>query len=102
MECQKTIESLGRQLKSLATLEDFLIDTSTIPGFSARLSSNDAFNDSDDSKTARDSIENGNNNESSPPSALSTNHATAAKSRNGFGKFFSKSKSVIEVNHRQE
>ncbi|KAA8546410.1 hypothetical protein F0562_002851 [Nyssa sinensis] len=31
-ECQKTIASLGRQLKSLATLEDFLIDTANIPG----------------------------------------------------------------------
>lgn len=26
-ECQKTIASLGQQLKSLATLEDFLIDS---------------------------------------------------------------------------
>ncbi|KAH7567899.1 hypothetical protein JRO89_XS07G0180600 [Xanthoceras sorbifolium] len=29
-ECQKTIASLGEQLKSLATLEDFLIDTASI------------------------------------------------------------------------
>ncbi|KAF9682625.1 hypothetical protein SADUNF_Sadunf05G0128300 [Salix dunnii] len=34
-ECQKTIASLGKQLKSLATLEDFLIDTASIPEFSA-------------------------------------------------------------------
>ncbi|GMH00704.1 hypothetical protein Nepgr_002543 [Nepenthes gracilis] len=33
-ECQKTISSLGNQLKSLATLEDFLIDSASIPGFS--------------------------------------------------------------------
>ncbi|KAL8141220.1 hypothetical protein V2J09_007241 [Rumex salicifolius] len=33
-ECQKTIASLGNQLKSLATLEDFLIDTASIPKFS--------------------------------------------------------------------
>lgn len=26
-DCQKTIASLSRQLKTLATLEDFLIDT---------------------------------------------------------------------------
>ena len=26
-ECRKTIESLGLQLKSLATLEDFLLDS---------------------------------------------------------------------------
>uniref|UniRef100_A0A803LV34 Uncharacterized protein n=1 Tax=Chenopodium quinoa TaxID=63459 RepID=A0A803LV34_CHEQI len=34
-DCQQTIASLGSQLKSLATLEDFLIDTASIPGFSA-------------------------------------------------------------------
>ncbi|GFZ09793.1 filament-like protein [Actinidia rufa] len=34
-ECQKTIASLGRQLQSLATLEDFLTDTANLPGFSA-------------------------------------------------------------------
>ncbi|KAJ6939267.1 hypothetical protein NC651_005642 [Populus alba x Populus x berolinensis] len=34
-ECQKTIASLGNQLKSLATLKDFLIDTASIPEFSA-------------------------------------------------------------------
>uniref|UniRef100_A0A803LK39 Uncharacterized protein n=2 Tax=Chenopodium quinoa TaxID=63459 RepID=A0A803LK39_CHEQI len=34
-DCQQTIASLGSQLKSLATLEDFLIDPASIPGFSA-------------------------------------------------------------------
>ncbi|KAL5145481.1 Filament-like plant protein [Glycine soja] len=34
-ECQKTIASLGNRLSSLATLEDFLIDTTSIPEFSA-------------------------------------------------------------------
>ncbi|WP_289404265.1 hypothetical protein, partial [Escherichia coli] len=33
-DCQKTIASLNKQLQSLATLEDFLIDTSNLPGFS--------------------------------------------------------------------
>lgn len=33
-DCQQTIISLGNQLKSLATLEDFLIDTASIPKFS--------------------------------------------------------------------
>lgn len=31
-ECQKTIASLGRQLKSLPTLEDFLTDTPIVLG----------------------------------------------------------------------
>ncbi|XP_021857042.1 filament-like plant protein isoform X2 [Spinacia oleracea] len=33
-DCQETIASLGSQLKSLSTLEDFLIDTASIPRFS--------------------------------------------------------------------
>ncbi|KAL6522184.1 hypothetical protein OROMI_032061 [Orobanche minor] len=38
-QCQKTIASLGRQLESLATLEDFLMDTSSIvPDFSDSVS----------------------------------------------------------------
>ncbi|XP_076949392.1 filament-like plant protein [Bidens hawaiensis] len=36
--CQKTISSLARQLESLATLEDFLIDTANLPGFSGNQS----------------------------------------------------------------
>ncbi|KAI3464520.1 hypothetical protein Pfo_021183 [Paulownia fortunei] len=119
-ECQKTIASLGRQLKSLATLEDFLIDTSNIPGFSRgplvsgtgaeiwKLPSNDMFSDLDPSRTSRDKsghLENGNSEETLPPSSLSmlpANNIPVAKSRNGFGKFFSRNKSVIELNNHQE
>ncbi|XP_011069525.1 filament-like plant protein [Sesamum indicum] len=121
-ECQKTIASLGRQLKSLATLEDFLIDTSSIPGFSRggpllagsggeiwKSTPSSTFSDSDMSRTSTNKsghLKNGNNEESSPPSSLSTppsaNHIAAAKSRNGFGKFFSRSKSVMEVSNCQE
>lgn len=96
-ECQKTIASLGRQLKSLATLEDFLIDTSNIPGFTRVTGA-----DTNHSTTARD---NGNSEESSAPSALSTtsaNQVIGGKSRNGFGKFFSRSKSGVELSNRQE
>lgn len=114
-ECQKTIASLGRQLKSLATLEDFLIDTSNIPGFSkgTLLSGtgadipkvpciDDTFNDTNHSATMRDkpsNLENRKNDESSPPSA---NQVIASKSRNGFGKFFSRSKSGVELSNRQD
>lgn len=96
-ECQKTIASLGRQLKSLATLEDFLIDTSNIPGFTRVTGA-----DTNHSTMARD---NGNSEESSAPSALSTtsaNQVIGGKSRNGFGKFFSRSKSGVELSNRQE
>ncbi|KAH6799995.1 hypothetical protein C2S52_000459 [Perilla frutescens var. hirtella] len=124
-ECQKTIASLGRQLKSLATLEDFLIDTSNIPGFCKGTllpdtgadipkvpSNDDAFNDTSHSTTTRDKLsilENGNSDESSSSSsttsALSTcsaNQVIASKSRNGFGKFFSRSKSGVELSNRQD
>ncbi|PIN10224.1 hypothetical protein CDL12_17194 [Handroanthus impetiginosus] len=119
-ECQKTIASLGKQLKSLATLEDFLIDTSKIPGFCKgplvsdegseiwKLHSNDTFSDSDRSRTSTDKgsrLENGNDEDSSTPSSLTTssaNQVTAAKNKNGFGKFFSRNKSVLELNNRQE
>ncbi|KAL0369260.1 UNVERIFIED_CONTAM: Filament-like plant protein [Sesamum calycinum] len=121
-ECQKTIASLGRQLKSLATLEDFLIDTSNLPGLSGgqlvsraggeiwRITSNETFLPQCDSDRSRTSMENycnlGNGNEDSSPSsslsAPSTNHITAAKSRNSFGKLFSRSKSVSELENGHE
>ncbi|KAL3840017.1 hypothetical protein ACJIZ3_024608 [Penstemon smallii] len=94
-ECQKTIASLGKQLQSLATLEDFLIDTSNIPGFSrGPLASGDIRKcESDPSRLSR---ENGSNEESP------VDHVTSAKSRNGFGRFFSRSKSVVELGHHQD
>ncbi|KAK4389671.1 Filament-like plant protein [Sesamum angolense] len=121
-ECQKTIASLGRQLKSLATLEDFLIDTSNLPGLSGgqlvsraggeiwRITSNETFLPQCDSDRSRTSMENysnlGDGNEDSSPSssltAPSTNHITAAKSRNSFGKLFSRSKSVSELENGHE
>ncbi|KAI4337821.1 hypothetical protein L6164_016191 [Bauhinia variegata] len=119
-ECQKTIASLGNQLQSLATLEDFLIDTASIPGFSAspslvartggdtwKLHSNDTFlpkRDSASSSTADGSIAPSANKkeENSPPSstlssALPPNHVSSEKSRNGFAKFFSRTKSGIRL-----
>lgn len=87
-ECQKTIASLGKQLKSLATLEDFLLDSDNSPmeltcevtqqspqkgGEKLKL------NHSDLSMPKRDSI---------------NSSITHEKSRNGFGKFIPRSKSV--------
>ncbi|XP_073063519.1 filament-like plant protein isoform X2 [Primulina eburnea] len=88
-ECQKTIASLGKQLQSLATLENFLIDTSNMPGLSseALLSGNgevywSPYNDvnvpTDGSYPSRISMgscsrpENGKNEESPPLSSSST------------------------------
>ncbi|XP_050158951.1 filament-like plant protein isoform X1 [Malus sylvestris] len=119
-ECQKTIASLGNQLKSLATLEDFLIDSESLPGFTAvapqipkadeqwKLHSNVTFSPKRDSvsKPADESCgpSTNRNEDNSPPSSsastsstvLST-HVSSEKNRNGFAKFFSRTKSGIRL-----
>ncbi|RDX85921.1 Filament-like plant protein, partial [Mucuna pruriens] len=119
-ECQKTIASLGNQLKSLATLEDFLIDTASIPaspslisqacGEMWKLHSNGTFSPKRDSTSSR--LPDGSsscpslnkNEEPSPPSSTSStsspalpNHVGSERSRNGFAKFFSRTKSGIRL-----
>ncbi|KAI5394385.1 filament-like plant protein isoform X2 [Lathyrus oleraceus] len=118
-ECQKTIASLGNQLKSLATLEDFLIDTAGIPsspsliahasGEMWKMHSNDTFSPKRDSISSRmadasSGLSLNKHDESSPlsssPSASSVafpNHASSERSRNGFAKFFSRTKSGIRL-----
>ncbi|KAJ6335679.1 hypothetical protein OIU78_012320 [Salix suchowensis] len=121
-ECQKTIASLGNQLKSLATLKDFLIDTASIPEFSAgapaipkgdeepwKLHCNETFSPKRDSGSLRIDTEGSgpavNKNEGdSPPSvsssassAVSSNNVSSEKNRNGFAKFFSRSKNGIQL-----
>ncbi|KAL5558413.1 hypothetical protein UlMin_034624 [Ulmus minor] len=124
-ECQKTIASLGNQLKSLATLEDFLIDTGNIPGFSAsasevartaeqwKLHSNVTFSPKRDSNSSNVGDEssapplNKREENPSPPSSSSSSSSTSAvvmsthvsseKNRNGFAKFFSRTKSGIRL-----
>ncbi|OVA11470.1 Filament-like plant protein [Macleaya cordata] len=131
-ECQKTIASLGQQLKSLATLEDFMIDlaekpldvsvvggSTPIPNKSGgeywRLHSNDAYFPKTDAAHLSKAFlaaddgsgpsmnMNGNNGESPPSSsssssASSVNHSVnSEKSRNGFSKLFSRSKSGIRI-----
>ncbi|XP_052306740.1 filament-like plant protein isoform X11 [Populus trichocarpa] len=88
-ECQKTIASLGNQLKSLATLKDFLIDTASIPEFSAGGSAipKVKINEGDSPPSVS----------SSASSAVSSNHVSSEKNRNGFAKFFSRSKNGIQL-----
>lgn len=114
-ECQKTIASLGKQLNSLATLEDFLIDTASIPELSARAPGSflpqaglglEPWKFSFDSPTTV--MDNSvpladRNNGNTPPSAssssstLSSVHASSEKNRNGFAKFFTRSKNGIHL-----
>lgn len=122
-ECQKTIASLGNQLKSLAALEDFLIDTTHLPEFTASESLNITIDgeeqckhsygtlspkrDSDFTKVVDDSSEPlmSKNGDDSPPSSSSstsssmiTSHiVNSEKNRNGFAKFFSRTKSGIKL-----
>ncbi|KAK7301378.1 hypothetical protein RJT34_12241 [Clitoria ternatea] len=118
-ECQKTIASLGNQLKSLATLEDFLIDTASIPaspsliaqagGEMWKLHSNGTFSPKRDSTSSRlvdgSSVLSLTKNEDTSPASSSSstssaalqNHVSSERSRNGFAKFFSRTKSGIRL-----
>ncbi|XP_061372642.1 filament-like plant protein [Gastrolobium bilobum] len=116
VECQKTVVSLGNQLSSLATLEDFLIDTVSIPEFCAspsliarvggemwKLHSTDTFSPKSDSSSSRSadgsSVPPLNKNEkSSPPSSINLpNHVSSDKSEKGFAKFLSQTESGIPL-----
>ncbi|XVF36912.1 hypothetical protein REPUB_Repub19eG0099700 [Reevesia pubescens] len=120
-ECQKTIASLGQQLKSLATLEDFLIDTTSIPELSRggslfpkaggepwKSHSNETYSLKRDPEYPRVSADHSGpsvnkNNGNTPPSSsssssiVSSNHVSSEKNRNGFAKFFTRSKNGIQL-----
>ncbi|GAA0174227.1 hypothetical protein LIER_27666 [Lithospermum erythrorhizon] len=122
-ECQKTIASLGRQLESLATLEDFLIDTANLPGFSAgasvvsrargepwklrstdtRVSSRTDLDPSDVPEEIPSHRLNGNDEEEAPYSSswASSSNNNTSKIRNGFGKLFSRSRNGIHVENNE-
>ncbi|KAI7730619.1 hypothetical protein M8C21_030686, partial [Ambrosia artemisiifolia] len=119
-ECQKTISSLARQLESLATLEDFLINTTNLPGFSGssvpitggelwKLHSNDTFmpkkilmpikQDKNICSLALngDDDESPSSSSSSPSSAVSLNHFGArSESKKGFEKMLYRCKNGIQ------
>ncbi|OWM90144.1 hypothetical protein CDL15_Pgr006465 [Punica granatum] len=123
-ECQQTIVSLRKQLESLATLEDFLIDTRSIPDFSPggqivpqangelwKLHSNGTYSPKREADTVKMGNENlghslmKNENGKTPPSSSSSASSSAAsstqvsseKNRNGFAKFFSRTKNGIQL-----
>ncbi|CAL0315491.1 unnamed protein product [Lupinus luteus] len=111
-ECQKTIASLGNQLKSLATIEDFLIDTASIPASPSHLEEMRKLLSKDNFSPKRDSISSkianvslvpslNKNEECSPSSSTSSsampNLDTSDKSRNAFAKIFSRTKSGVRL-----
>lgn len=86
-DCQKTIASLGRQLQSLATLEDFLIDTANLPGFSG---------DTDFWKLHPDQTKLPLENSSPLVNGDSDEKSlSSSKGLNGYGKHFTRSKAVF-------
>ncbi|KAL5704378.1 hypothetical protein ACHQM5_022817 [Ranunculus cassubicifolius] len=112
-ECQKTIASLGRQLKSLATLEDFMIDSEQpaesnggspeIPKINGSPSTSGFVSrtNTDPLRTPRIDGKNSISPQSSSSSSSTSNSSvnisvTSDKNRNGFGKLFSRSKSAMK------
>ncbi|KAL6007667.1 hypothetical protein ACLOJK_033168 [Asimina triloba] len=101
-ECQKTIASLGRQLNSLATLDDFLLDpeVAELNGGSS-ISGGGELSGSYFPKISKESVKivnssfhpNGMNEKPLPPSnPPSLENPAPEKMRNGIGKLFSRSK----------
>ncbi|KAI3442708.1 uncharacterized protein J3R85_000959 [Psidium guajava] len=122
-ECQKTIVSLRKQLESLATLEDFLIDTTNIPELTAggsivprangemwKLHSNRTFSTKRDASSLKmlgdspcpslnksDTVKSPASSSSSVSSAVPSAQVSSEKNRNGFAKFFSRTKNGIQL-----
>ncbi|KAG7597869.1 Filament-like plant protein [Arabidopsis suecica] len=115
-DCQKTIASLGKQLKSLATLEDFLMDTASIPGSARSVHKKEVFLGIDPPECIKTTngrsleflaIKNSNNNTSPPCSSSSdsttvslivtSNRGSSEKNRNGFATVFTRSRNAIHL-----
>nr|KYP38397.1 Filament-like plant protein 3 [Cajanus cajan] len=88
-ECQKTIASLGQQLKSLATLEDFLLDSDNPSTGEVR---KDPQNGGEQLKLHHSDLRMPKKDSGSPISLKSS--ITNEKSSNGLSKFIPRSKSV--------
>ncbi|XP_010428838.1 PREDICTED: filament-like plant protein 1 isoform X1 [Camelina sativa] len=110
--CQKTIASLGKQLQSLATLEDFLTDTPSIPmaanGVCSSSSNSESWkvhkNETFLTRNRPESIKPSNGTSSSSSSAaavvsvpVSSNRGSSEKNRNGFATVFTRSKDGIHL-----
>ncbi|KAB1210477.1 Filament-like plant protein 3 [Morella rubra] len=115
-ECQKTIASLGQQLRSLATLEDFLNDSEKLQELTGdgnqgpkngleplKLHFSNLKLPEKDSELVKIGGDGSSHSKSGSEreSSLSVNQTTASeKTRNGFGKFFPRSKSMNRNENR--
>ncbi|CAI8619188.1 unnamed protein product [Vicia faba] len=92
LECQKTIASLGKQLNSLATLEDFLLDSDNN---SMELTSEVIITQGPQNGVEQLKL---NHNDLSLPKRDSLNSSVShEKSHNSFGKFAPRNKSVSRI-----
>ncbi|XP_010459903.1 PREDICTED: filament-like plant protein 2 [Camelina sativa] len=115
-DCQKTIASLGKQLQSLATLEDFLIGIANIPDSASSVHKKEAFLRKDPPECIKTingrsheytATKNSNNNTLHPCSSssdsttvsliMSSNRGSSEKNRNGFATVFSRSRNAIHL-----
>ncbi|KAK7316914.1 hypothetical protein RJT34_00726 [Clitoria ternatea] len=87
-ECRKTIESLGQQLKSLATLEDLLLDSESPMGDLTCEVTPGAQNGGDQLRLHNSDLGHSESSVSLNPST------TFDKNSNGFGRFYPRSKNV--------
>ncbi|CAN8234152.1 unnamed protein product [Cochlearia groenlandica] len=88
--CRKTIASLEKQLQSLATLEDFLVDTTSIPVATNGVISNNNNNGRNHLESIRPTTE-------TSLSSVSSKRGSSEKNRNGFAKVFTRSKDGIHL-----
>uniref|UniRef100_A0A1J3DHK8 Filament-like plant protein 1 n=1 Tax=Noccaea caerulescens TaxID=107243 RepID=A0A1J3DHK8_NOCCA len=115
--CQKTIASLGKQLQSLATLEDFLIDTASIPvatngvsnsnsnsnsrSESWKVHKNESFLTRNHPESIKPNKEPSSSSSSFAAAAgsvsMTSNRGSSEKNRNGFAKVFTRSKDGIHL-----
>ncbi|CAN7065374.1 unnamed protein product [Brassica oleracea var. botrytis] len=103
--CQKTIASLGKQLQSLATLEDFLVDTASIQaaatnGVSSSNSNKESWRVHKNDTYITSMKQPAKETSSSSDAALmqgSGNRGSSEKNRNGFAKVFTRSKDGIHL-----
>ncbi|XP_047167663.1 filament-like plant protein 3 isoform X2 [Vigna umbellata] len=93
-ECRKTIESLGLQLKSLATLEDFLLDSESSMDFEVTPGPQNGDEQLKNLPSNLSLIKR----DSEPSVSLNQlSSITHEKTHNGFGRFNSRSKSVSKT-----
>ncbi|XP_045823702.1 filament-like plant protein [Trifolium pratense] len=85
-ECRKTIESLGQQLKSLATLEDFLLDSENNVELSSDLTPHDPQDGGEQFKLHNSDLSSLERDSESP---TSLNLSSFGKSHFSFGRFYS-------------